>query len=201
MKLIAQIPCYNEEATMAFDVACIPRSIPGISKVEIQIMDDGSTDRTVEIARLCGVDHIVQNGRNNRLARSFQKGIESALALGADIVVGERKPGDNPQFSWLNRQMQKLGTRVVRNLSGINVGDAVSGFRAYTREAAFTIKVMTRFIYTTETLIHAGQLRFFQVNEQTKPVWTMDQCRLLTENKGFSKADTLRICQPPRIGG
>lgn len=222
MKLIVQIPCYNEEATLALVVACIPRSIPGISKVEIQIIDDGSTDRTVEIARLCGVDHIVQNGRNKGLARSFQKGIESALALGADIivntdgdnqysggsipdlvkpilekqadiVVGDRKPGDNPEFSWLKRQLQKLGTRVVRNLSGVDVGDAVSGFRAYTREAAFSINVMTRFSYTTETLIHAGQhgLTVLSVPVETNP--TTRPSRLAGSTFRFLKKQIVTI--------
>ncbi len=200
MKLIIQIPCYNEEATLPKVVSDIPRTIPGIETVEIQIIDDGSSDRTVETAIACGVDHVVRNSRNKGLAKSFQSGIESALALGADIivntdgdnqysgssipdlvrpivekradiVVGDRNPGDNREFSWANRQLQKLGTRVVRNLAQVDVGDAVSGFRAYSREAAYTINVMTRFSYTTETLIHAGQhgLTVLSVPVRTNP--------------------------------
>jgi len=198
MKLIVQIPCFNEEETLPAVVAAIPRSIPGIDSVEIQVIDDGSNDRTVEVAKACGVDHIVRNGANKGLARSFQSGIESALALGADvivntdgdnqyrgssipglvgpivdghadIVVGDRNPGANPEFSWLKRQLQKIGTRVVCNLAQVRVDDAVSGFRAYSRDAAYSINVMTRFSYTTETLIHAGQhgLRVMSVPVET----------------------------------
>jgi len=186
MKLIVQIPCYNEEETLPQVLADIPRSIPGIDTVEIQVIDDGSSDRTVEVALANGADHVIRNGRNKGLAKSFQAGIEAALARGADIivntdgdnqysgasipalvepvvngaadiVVGDRNPGANPEFSWLKRQLQKLGTRVVSNLAQIRVNDAVSGFRAYSRNAAYTINVMTGFSYTTETLIHAGQ--------------------------------------------
>ncbi len=198
MKLIVQIPCYNEEETLPQVVADIPRSIPGIDAVEIQVIDDGSSDRTIETALACGVDHVVRNGTNRGLARSFQSGIESALALGADIivntdgdnqyrgssiaelvkpivngqadiVVGDRNPGANPEFSWLKRRLQKIGTRVVCNLAQVKVDDAVSGFRAYSRDAAYTINVMTRFSYTTETLIHAGQhgLRVLSVPVET----------------------------------
>ncbi|MET1411843.1 glycosyltransferase family 2 protein [Roseibium sp. HPY-6] len=222
MKLIVQIPCYNEEKTLPDVVSAIPRSIPGISKVEIQIIDDGSTDGTVETARACGVDHIVQNGRNKGLARSFQHGIESALSLGADIivntdgdnqysgssipdlvepiirkqadiVVGDRKPGDNPEFSWLKRQLQKLGTRVVRNLSQVDVDDAVSGFRAYSREAAYTINVMTRFSYTTETLIHAGQHGLSVVSVPVKTNPTTRPSRLAGSTFRFLKKQIVTI--------
>lgn len=186
MKLIVQIPCFNEEKTLPEVVADIPRTIPGISKVEVLIIDDGSTDRTVDVARQIGVDHIVKNISNLGLARSFQAGMEEALRLGADIIVntdgdnqysgasiadlvkpvvdrkaditvGDRNPGANPEFSGLKRFLQKFGTAVVRNLSKLEVNDAVSGFRAYSRDAALSINVMTQFSYTTETLIHAGQ--------------------------------------------
>ncbi|QFT30883.1 Undecaprenyl-phosphate mannosyltransferase [Labrenzia sp. THAF82] len=200
MKLIVQIPCFNEEKTLPLVVAEIPRSIPGIDKVEIQVIDDGSTDNTVDTAIACGVDHIIQNGHNKGLARSFQSGIESALNLGADIIVntdgdnqysgasipdlvrpivenradiaiGDRNPGENREFSWAKRQLQKFGTHVVRSLAQVDVSDAVSGFRAYSRDAALTINVMTRFSYTTETLIHAGQhgLKVVSVPVSTNP--------------------------------
>ncbi len=189
MKLIVQIPCFNEEKTLPEVVAGIPREIPGIDCVEILIIDDGSTDRTVEVAQACGADHIIRNIKNLGLARSFQAGMEESLRLGADVIVntdgdnqycgasipelvrpileqraditvGDRNPGANKEFSAAKRFLQRFGTAVVRNLAKLEVNDAVSGFRAYSREAALSINVMTKFSYTTETLIHAGQHGF-----------------------------------------
>ena len=186
MKLIIQIPCYNEEETLPDVVAAIPRSIEGIDEIELLVIDDGSSDKTVEIAKSCGVHHIIRNIGNKGLARSFQAGMEAALKKGADIivntdgdnqycgasipalvqpiiekradiVVGDRNPGANPEFSLPKRFLQRFGSSVVRNLSKTTVTDAVSGFRAYSRDAALSINVMTSFSYTTETLIHAGQ--------------------------------------------
>ncbi|MES0827105.1 glycosyltransferase family 2 protein [Ruegeria sp. SCP11] len=184
--LIVQIPCYNEETTLPDVIAGVPRQIPGIACVEIQVIDDGSTDETVEIARALGVDHIVRNKENKGLARSFQTGIEHALANGADIIVntdgdnqysgssiadlvqpsiageadivlGDRDPGRNLEFPPTKRLLQRVGSRVIRSLAGIPVQDAVTGSRAYSRHAAQQINVMTRFSYTVETLIHAGR--------------------------------------------
>ncbi|MGC9417629.1 MAG: glycosyltransferase family 2 protein [Rhodovulum sp.] len=200
LKLIVQIPCLNEEHTLPSVLAGIPREIEGIGSVEIQVVDDGSTDETVEVARRLGVDHILRQKANKGLARSFQAGIENALAAGADIIVntdgdnqycgssipdlvrpivegradivlGDRKPGDNRAFSPSKRLLQRLGSRVVRGLAGLDVQDAVTGFRAYSREAALTINVMTRFSYTIETLIHAGQhgLTVLSVPVRTNP--------------------------------
>jgi len=186
VKLIVQIPCYNEEETLPRVLADIPREIEGVDIIEVQVIDDGSTDQTVEVAHAHGVDHIIRNKSNKGLARTFQAGINNAIAEGADIIVntdgdhqypgryiadlvrpiiegradvviGDRNPSENPEFSRLKRSLQKVGTAVVENLSGIEVGDAVSGFRAYSRDAALKINVMTSFSYTTETLIHAGQ--------------------------------------------
>ncbi|HKX78384.1 MAG TPA: glycosyltransferase family 2 protein [Novosphingobium sp.] len=203
-KLVIQIPCFNEEDTLPRVLADLPRAIDGIGCIEVQVIDDGSSDRTVEVARAHGVDYIVSNKSNKGLARSFQAGITHALAQGADIIVntdgdhqypgryierlvrpiiehradvviGDRNPGANPEFSPLKRSLQRFGTRVVRNLSGIAVTDAVSGFRAYSRDAAVKINVMTRFSYTTETLIHAGQSGLtvmsvpVQTNAATRP--------------------------------
>lgn len=201
MKLVVQIPCYNEEETLPGVLAAIPRRIEGIDSVEVQVIDDGSTDRTVEVARGLGVEHIVLNKTNKGLARTFQKGINNALAQGADIIVntdgdhqypghhipdlirpilegradvviGDRDPGNNPEFSAPKRLLQRLGSAVVRSLAGVKVTDAVSGFRAYSREAALKINVMTSFSYTTETLIHAGQngLTVLSVPVTTNPV-------------------------------
>ncbi len=186
LKLIIQIPCYNEEQSLPAVLADIPESIDGVSTIEVQIIDDGSTDNTIGVAVAHGVEHIVRNKANKGLARTFQAGINHALAQGADIIVntdgdhqypgryiaelvkpivegradvviGDRNPGNNPEFSALKRSLQKFGTAVVENLSGITVSDAVSGFRAYSRDAAVKINVMTGFSYTTETLIHAGR--------------------------------------------
>ena len=199
-KIIVQIPCYNEEVTLPDVIARIPREIDGLAIVEIQVIDDGSRDGTVEVARRLGVDHILRQKGNKGLARSFQAGIDHALRQGADVIVntdgdnqycgssipdlvrpilegradivlGDRRPGENREFSPLKRALQRLGSRVVRFLSGVDVPDAVTGFRAYSREAALSINVMTRFSYTVETLIHAGQrgLTVLSVPVRTNP--------------------------------
>ncbi|WP_428651010.1 glycosyltransferase family 2 protein [Roseibium sp.] len=222
MKLIVQIPCFNEETTLPLVIAGIPRSFPGVDAVEILVIDDGSSDRTAAIAREHGADHVISNNRNKGLASSFQAGIEAALARGADIivntdgdnqysgssipdlvrpileqradiVVGDRNPGDNSDFSWLKRQLQKIGTRIVGNLARVDVNDAVSGFRAYSRNAAYTINVMTRFSYTTESLIHAGQrdLTVVSVPVMTNP--TTRPSRLTGSTSGFLRKQIVTI--------
>ncbi len=186
LKLIVQVPCYNEAKTLPDVLAAIPREIEGIAIVEVQVIDDGSSDATVEVAQKANADHIVRQKGNKGLASSFQAGIDNALAEGADIIVntdgdsqycgssipdlvrpilegradivlGDRRPSENKEFSFGKRLLQRLGSWVVRRLAGIEVSDAVTGFRAYNREAAMSISVMTRFSYTVETLIHAGQ--------------------------------------------
>ncbi|ABC22924.1 glycosyltransferase family 2 protein [Rhodospirillum rubrum] len=186
MKLIVQIPCYNEEQTLPQTVADIPRHIPGIDQVEILIIDDGSTDRTVEVARGLGVDHIICNRNNRGLARSFRSGLDASLALGADIVVntdgdnqycgldipkliqpivdgradivvGDRRTDQQAHFSWGKKQLQRLGSAVVRGLSELDIPDAVSGFRAISRDAALAINIISPFSYTVEMLIQAGK--------------------------------------------
>lgn len=186
LKLVVQIPCYNEEQTLPYVVAGIPREIDGIDRVLIQVIDDGSTDNTVEVAKSLGVDSVIQQKSNKGLAKSFQVGIESALAAGGDIIVntdgdnqycgssisdlvrpivegkadialGDRNPSANQEFSKTKRLLQRFGSSVIRRLAGIDAGDAVTGFRAYSRDAALQINVMTKFSYTIETLIHAGR--------------------------------------------
>ena len=221
-KLIIQIPCYNEETTLPQVIADLPRDIPGVGVIEYQVIDDGSTDATVRVAEELGVHHIIRNRGNKGLARSFQVGIDHALRQGADIivntdgdnqyagacipdlvrpllakeadiVVGDRRPGDNPEFSALKRLLQRVGSRVVRNLAGVDVSDAVSGFRAYSREAALSINVMTTFSYTTETLIHAGQHGLnvisvpVQTNAATRP------SRLFTSMGSFLRKQVVTI--------
>ena len=186
MKLIVQIPCYNEEHTLPQTVADIPRQIPGIGEVEILIIDDGSTDRTVEVARKIGVDHIVRNKRNLGLARTFRRGLDACLKNGADIIVntdgdnqyngndipkligpilagkaelviGDRETAKVPHFSPMKKFLQWFGSGVVRRLSGINVPDAVSGFRAISREAAIKLNIISSYSYTIEMIIQAGK--------------------------------------------
>ena len=186
MKLIIQIPCYNEEETLPETVRDIPRLIKGIDEVEILVIDDGSTDKTIEIAREIGVDHIVKNTCNKGLARTFLVGLDASLRLGADIIVntdgdnqykgqdipkliapilkgqadiviGDRQTDKIPHFSSSKKKMQKIGSRVVRILSETNVPDAVSGFRAFSREAAMQMNIVSSFSYTIETVIQAGK--------------------------------------------
>ncbi|MBC2716528.1 MAG: glycosyltransferase family 2 protein [Desulfobacteraceae bacterium] len=186
MKLIVQIPCYNEEKTLPQTVRDIPREIEGIDTVEILVIDDGSSDLTIKVAQELGVDHIVRNKGNKGLAFSFITGIEASLRLGADIivntdgdnqykgsyipklitpilsgeadiVVGDRKTDAIEHFSFIKKQFQKLGSRVVRMLSNTDVPDAVSGFRAFSRDAAMQLNIVSEYSYTVETIIQAGK--------------------------------------------
>jgi len=188
MKLIIQIPCYNEEETLPATVADLPRQIEGIDTIEYLIINDGSADRTVEVARDIGVHHIVSFKANKGLARAFSAGIDACLNLGADIivntdadnqyngsdieklvapilenraeiVVGERPISDTEHFSYTKKKLQRFGSFVVRKASGTKVPDAPSGFRAYTREAALRLNVINSYTYTLETIIQAGNNR------------------------------------------
>ncbi len=189
MKLIIQIPCYNEEETLQATLADLPKKIEGIDSIETLIIDDGSTDKTIDIARKNGVNHILSFKHNRGLARAFSAGIEKCLELGADIivntdadnqyrgkdilklvrpilqnqadiVVGDRQTDRIKNFSTAKKLLQKIGSALVRGLSNANVPDAVSGFRAYTREAAMRINILTEFSYTVENLIQLGSDRF-----------------------------------------
>jgi glycosyltransferase involved in cell wall biosynthesis len=186
MRLVIQIPCLNEEETLPATLAELPRSVPGFDEVLWLVIDDGSTDRTSEVARECGVDHVVRFSQNKGLAVAFQAGLDAALKLGADavvntdadnqyqaaditdlvapivegradFVVGTRDIADHPEFSWAKKRLQKLGSWVVRRVSGTDVEDATSGFRAYSREAALQVNVVSSFTYTLETVIQAGK--------------------------------------------
>lgn len=185
-KLIIQIPCLNESESLPETVEALPRSLPGIDEVEFLVIDDGSDDGTVDVARSLGVHHIVRFPQNQGLARAFSAGVDAALKLGADIivntdadnqyeaadipalvkpilegradmVVGDRGPADLEHFSALKRVLQFYGSWAVRGLSGTKVPDAASGFRAFDRRAALRLNVISDFTYTLETLVQAGK--------------------------------------------
>jgi len=187
MKLIIQIPCFNEEGQLPITLAELPREVPGFDVVEWLIIDDGSTDRTAEVAREHGVDHIVSLTNNKGLAAAFQAGLDAGLKLGADVivntdadnqydgadipllvapilrgeadmVVGDRRVQTIEHFSAFKKLLQRLGSWVVRQASSTEVPDTTSGFRAYNREAALQMQVVSKFTYTLETIIQAGKL-------------------------------------------
>jgi len=187
MKLIIQIPCFNEADQLPQTLADLPREVEGFDVVEWLVVDDGSTDATVAVARARGVDHLVRLTNNKGLATGFQAGIDTALKLGADVIVntdadnqyygpdivklvrpilegradmviGDREVTEVQHFSGLKKALQRLGSWVVRQASSTSVPDTTSGFRAYNREAAIQIMVVSKFTYTLETIIQAGKL-------------------------------------------
>jgi glycosyltransferase involved in cell wall biosynthesis len=203
IKLIIQIPCLNEEATLPVTLADLPTRIDGIDVIETLIVDDGSTDDTVRVARECGVDHIVRNKRNMGLARSFRRGIDASLAAGAhiivntdgdnqyvgadvallvapildgraDIVIGDRQTHLIAHFSPVKKALQWLGSAVVRRLAGLAVPDTVSGFRAFSRSAAIRLNIVSVFSYTIETVIQAGKR---DMAVESVPVRTNEELR------------------------
>ncbi|MBN1262616.1 MAG: glycosyltransferase family 2 protein [Anaerolineae bacterium] len=188
MKLVIQIPCYNEESTLPGTLRDLPREIDGIDEIEVLIIDDGSRDKTAEVAQTHGVEHVVRLGRNRGLANAFVRGLEASLAAGADIivntdadnqyrgediprlvqpildgradiVVGDRGVASLPEFSPIKRLLQRIGSWVVQTASGVATPDATSGFRALTRDAALRTLILSQYSYTLESLIQAGARR------------------------------------------
>jgi glycosyltransferase involved in cell wall biosynthesis len=187
MKVIVQIPCFNEEHTLPATLADLPREIAGADSVEWLVIDDGSTDGTVEAARAAGVEHIVRLTNNKGLAAAFQAGLDACLKLGADVIVntdadnqyegadvpklvepilagqadmviGDRRTDRIEHFSPAKKRLQRWGRAVVRRASGTGVPDTTSGFRAYNREAALQMQVVSKFTYTLESIIQAGKM-------------------------------------------
>ena len=233
MKLIVQIPAYNEEDYIAAVIQQIPRDIPQISKVEVLVIDDGSIDRTVEVAYDAGADHVISLHRNRGLASAFQTGLDASLRLGADIIVNTDADGQYPgdqiphlvdliisqhadlvignrqvntvdHFSIQKRWLQKFGSWVVRKASGTNVPDAPSGFRAYTRETALRLFVISDFSYTIDNLIQAGKRRLSvaHIPIQTLPTrpsrlhkgnWNFVKRQAATIVRTYSTYEPLRI--------
>ena len=185
MKLVIQIPAFNEEATIARAIASLPRSVPGFDSVEVLVVDDGSTDRTSELAKVAGATRVVRSPTNRGLAEAFSRGVRDASAMGADVIVnfdadlqydpgdigaltapilegradltiGDRGPGTLAHFSPGKRLLQRFGSWVVRQASGVETHDATSGFRALSRDAARRMEVFSKLTYTLDTLIQAG---------------------------------------------
>lgn len=188
MKLVIQIPCYNEEATLPQTLSDLPRSLPGVDEIEFLVVDDGSSDGTSDVARELGVQHVVRFTGNRGLAAAFTAGLEAALEAGADIIVntdgdnqycgedvarlvrpilegkadiviGDRGVASLEHFTPLKRWLQVWGSKVVAGAAGLDIPDATSGFRAFTREAALRLTVLSEYSYTLETLIQAGARR------------------------------------------
>ncbi len=222
MKLIIQIPCLNEELQLPISIADLPREVPGFSVVEWLIIDDGSTDRTIEVARELGVDHIIKLPMNRGLAAAFQVGLDACLKLGADVivntdadnqydascipalvapivegqadlVVGDRDVRNIEEFSGLKVRLQVLGSWVVRWASNTQVPDATSGFRAYSRDAAIQLIVVNRYTYTIESLIQAGRLNSAIVSIPVGTNAKLRESRLFGSMWGYIRRNALTI--------
>ncbi len=211
MKLIIQIPCYNEAETLPVTLSHLPKHIDGIDIIEVLVIDDGSVDETARVAREHGVQHIVQHTTNKGLAAAFRTGLDTALGRGADIIVntdadnqypgesipalvapllrqdadiviGDRQTDTIPHFSSWKKRLQKAGSWVVRVVSGTEVPDAPSGFRAMTREAALRTTILTDYSYTLETIIQAGKKNLFITSIPIKTNPDLRESRLLKSN-------------------
>ena len=234
MKLIIQIPCYNEEGTLPQTVEALPRQLPGIDTLEYLVIDDGSQDRTVEIAEKLGVHYVIRLPAHSGLAHSFITGIEACLRNGADIivntdadnqynaddiqhliapilagqadiVVGDRGVGSVETFSPAKRILQRLGSWVMAQASGVQVPDATSGFRAIGREAALRTLVLSEYSYTLETLIQAGARQMavkyvpVRTNPQTRPSRLMRNLPHYLTSSGTTILRAYTMYRPLRV--
>jgi len=222
MKLIIQIPCLNEAETLAIALADLPREVEGFDKVEWLVIDDGSTDDTIEVARRNGVDHIVRHPVNRGLAAGFMTGIQACLRLGADvivntdadnqycgadipkltapvlsheadIVIGARPIDQTEHFSWIKKKLQRLGSWAVRVASKTDVADAPSGFRAISREAAMRLNVFGAYTYTLETIIQAGQSNLRIVSVPIRTNGELRPSRLVKSISSYVKRSLITI--------
>jgi glycosyltransferase involved in cell wall biosynthesis len=214
MKLIIQIPCLNEEASLPVTLRELPTQLDGVDELELLVIDDGSTDRTSQVASELGVNHVIRFPRNRGLARAFMAGLDACLRLGADIIVntdadnqycaddiqkliqpildgraemviGDRQVETVADFSPLKKRLQKLGSWFVRQISGTDVPDATSGFRALSREAALRINIMSTFSYTLESIIQAGKKGIIVTHVPVRTNRKMRDSRLFTSIKQY----------------
>ena len=222
MKLIIQIPCYNEAETLTIALNDLPKKIEGIDEIEYLIIDDGSTDKTVAVAMEWGVHHVVRFTRNKGLARGFMAGLEACLSYGADIivntdadnqycgedieklvqpildgtadiVVGERPIDETPYFSWIKKKLQHFGSWVVRKASKTGIPDAPSGFRAFSREAAMHINVVNEYTYTLETIVQAGRNKMAITSVPVRTNPELRSSRLFSSIGSYIKKSMLTI--------
>ncbi len=222
MKLIIQIPCFNEAETLAIALAALPREVPGFNKVEWLIINDGSTDDTVKVAKECGVDHIVNFKHNQGLAKGFMAGLNECLKQEADVIVntdadnqyeaqdipllvnpilehkaeyviGERPIGHTDHFSPAKKFLQKLGSWIVRKASGTDIPDAPSGFRAMSRECAKQLNVYNNYTYTLETIIQAGQKNMAIASVPIRTNEDSRPSRLLSSIPNYVKKSVITI--------
>jgi len=222
MKLIIQIPCFNEAQTLSIALAALPRTVPGFSSVEWLVVDDGSQDSTAAVAQAHGVDHIVRHAGNKGLARAFMTGLEACLCLGADvivntdadnqynaddiptltlpilqqraeIVVGARPIASIEHFSAMKKMLQKLGSWVVRTASNTDIIDAPSGFRAMSRAAAQRLMVFNDYTYTLETIIQAGQKNMAIVSVPIRVKEDLRPSRLVKSIPSYIKRSLITI--------
>ena len=222
MKLIIQIPCYNEAETLEIALNDLPRQIDGIDEIEYLIIDDGCTDDTVKVARNWGVHHVVSFTQNKGLAKGFMAGLDACLRHGADIIVntdadnqycaddipkliqpilehkadiviGERPIDDTEHFSWLKKKLQHFGSWVVRKASNTDIPDAPSGFRAFSREAAMRINVINDYTYTLETIVQAGRNRIPITSVPVRTNPELRESRLFHSIWGYVKKSVLTI--------
>jgi glycosyltransferase involved in cell wall biosynthesis len=233
-KLLIQIPCLNEAQTLPATLADLPKNIPGIDAIEVLVIDDGSRDGTADVARACGVDHIVRLRRNKGLAAAFQAGIDACLKAGADfivntdadnqyagaeiprliapllrgeadIVIGDRNIAELRHMSWRKRQLQRLGSWVVRQVSNTSVPDTTSGFRAYTRDAALRMTIVSEFSYTLESIIQAGKKRMaiahvpISVNPRTRESRLFDSVFSYIKRSGATIVRIYAMYEPLKV--
>jgi len=222
MKLIIQIPCYNEAETLSIALKALPRKVEGFDVVEWLIINDGSTDATVQVAKECGVDHIVNFKHNQGLAKGFMAGIKECLKQGADVIVntdadnqyeaqdipklvkpildnnaeyviGERPISQTTHFSTTKKLLQKLGSWVVRKASNTDIPDAPSGFRAMSRECALHLNVYNNYTYTLETIIQAGQKNMAIASVPIRTNEDLRPSRLLSSIPSYIKKSVITI--------
>lgn len=222
MKLIIQIPCYNEEHTLPITLNDLPKEVEGIDTIEYLIINDGSSDRTVEVAKASGVHHVVSFKNNKGLAKGFMAGIDACLRLGADIIVntdadnqycgadikklvkpildgqadmviGERPIDGIEHFSWIKKRLQRLGSWTVRVASHTDIPDAPSGFRAYSREAALKLNVLSEYTYTLETIIQAGRKDMAITSVPIRTNRELRESRLFKSMWGYIKRSVFTI--------